>query len=154
MLTSRIEISRQTGESLEPEDIFASATDQLFPDTFRAFHGDGNSQVRYDSAAFGTLRLSVTDPTDEQERSKFAHAVWNASILLCEMIGSWITTSSTGTGVEEKEAAEAAGAAVKEAIMNKEENTHTSINLKRPIHEVCCLAGERVLELGAGMCFD
>lgn len=146
MLTSQIEIIRQTGDSLEPEDIFASATDQLFPDTFRTYHGDGNSQVRYTSKAFGPIRLNITDPTDEQERTKFAHAVWNASILLCEMIGSWTTTPSSETrGGKE------AGAAAKEAIVSQEEKANTSINHERPIREICCLAGKRVLELGAGM---
>lgn len=147
MLTSQIEIIRHTGDRLEPEDIFASATDQLFPDTFRTYHGDGNSQVRYTSKAFGPIRLNVTEPTDEQERSKFAHAVWNSSILLCEMIGScWITIQSSGTRGEKEAEAEAT-----KAIVSQEEQANTSVNLERPMNEICCLAGERVLELGAGM---
>ena len=56
------------------------------------------------------------DPTDEQERSKFAHAVWNASIVLCDMIGCSFTTLSSRTEKEGEEE-EVIG---KEAIMCEE----------------------------------
>ena len=143
MLTSRIELIQQPTDSLEAEDIFASASDQLFPDSTRVFHGDAGTRVRYNSAAYGSLELSVTEPADELERSKFAHALWNASILLCELIGSAATLSSRGKGGcdEEEEV----------ASISEKENIGTGIWCQRSRLEVWNMVGESVLELGAGM---
>ena len=86
MLPQRITIRQPPSFIPEPEDIFASSADILFPDSTTVQHGQPNSQIIYKSDAFGDLSLSVTDPVEEVERSKFAHALWNAAIFLGECI--------------------------------------------------------------------
>ena len=144
MLTSRIELLQEPTESLEAEDIFASASDQLFPDSTRVFHGDAGTRVQYNSAAYGALVLTITDPADEHERSKFAHALWNASILLCEMICG---TAASLSGPER-------GISGKEDFDGRNDSGIASIRLRKSDDETWSIIGESVLELGAGMSFD
>lgn len=70
----------------EPEDIFASAPGLIFTDDLRNLHGDPDSVVVYRSERFGGIELRTADPEGEKERRLFSHYVWNASILLAELI--------------------------------------------------------------------
>ena len=144
MLTSRIELIQGSAETLDAEDILASASDQLFPDSTRVFHGDASTRVRYNSAAYGPLELSVTDPADEHERSKFAHALWNASVLLCEMIGSGGGTAAGSLLDENKRKEE------KEAYFGRKESLNAGTMFEGLDSETWNMNGESVLELGAG----
>lgn len=85
MLTDKIRVEQSTSSADSPEDIFSESL-PLFPDETRNHHGDPDAVVVYSSTPFGDVRLRVAEPAGEQERMLFAHYVWNASVLLAEMI--------------------------------------------------------------------
>jgi len=41
----------------------------------------------YKSRKFGELELTVAEPRGEVERRKFAHYLWNAGVLVAELVG-------------------------------------------------------------------
>ena len=84
-LTSRIILPDQDVTSTT-EDIFQASLDLLFSDSLRNVHGDPGSYVIYKSARFGDIKLHLADPEAGEERFLFAHHVWNASLLLAELI--------------------------------------------------------------------
>ena len=72
--------------SRESEDIFTSSLGLIFTDAAQDYHGDAGSSVIY-SSRFRDLKLRLADPEQKSERGLFAHYVWNASILMGEVIG-------------------------------------------------------------------
>ena len=76
----------------------------------------------YHSTAFGDLKISLADPEGEDGRRLFAHYVWNAGVLLAEMICG---------GLRNEGEAGSAG----ETVRGRDWS----------------VKGQRVLELGAGM---
>ena len=85
MLTTLLKVSEDVDASAE--DIFDSAIDTIFPDETRNCHGYVNSQITYKSQPFGDVKLKLADPHGEDGRKLFAHYVWNASLLIAELIG-------------------------------------------------------------------
>lgn len=72
----------------DPEDIFTSALGLVFTDDTQNFYGDADNVVAYQSRRFQKDFILITaDPTGETERRKFAHYVWNASLLMAELLG-------------------------------------------------------------------
>lgn len=71
----------------EPEDIFTSSLGLVFTDDAQNMHGDPDNVVIYKSPNFGEIDLGVADPQGEDERRKFAHYLWNAGILMGELVG-------------------------------------------------------------------
>lgn len=71
----------------EPEDIFAAAPGFLFTDDLRNHHGDNRSLLVYKSKRFGDIELRTADPKSENDRKLFAHYLWNAGIMMAELIG-------------------------------------------------------------------
>lgn len=71
----------------EPEDIFTSSLGLVFTDDAQNMHGDPDNVVIYKSSKFGEIDLGVADPQGEDERRKFAHYLWNAGILMGELVG-------------------------------------------------------------------
>ncbi|KAF2664056.1 hypothetical protein BT63DRAFT_429581 [Microthyrium microscopicum] len=71
---------------VEPEDLFSSALSTLFPDDCTVQHGDTQSALVY-ASAYGSLRLRCADVNGETERTKFAHYLWNAGLLMGELVG-------------------------------------------------------------------
>lgn len=86
LLTSTFVVSEPVESS--SEDIFCSAVDLIFPDETRDFHGSTGSHIVYKSNRFGDLKLQLADPESETERRLFAHYLWNASLLLADIIES------------------------------------------------------------------
>jgi len=70
----------------EPEDIYSNAVGLFLPDNVRTFHGDPGSYVTYVSKRFGDIKLSLVDPTNQDERVLFAHHIWNSGIQMAEFI--------------------------------------------------------------------
>lgn len=72
----------------DPEDYFTSALGLVFTDDTQNFYGDAENIVAYHSRRFDEdFALNTADPTGETERRKFAHYVWNASLLMAELLG-------------------------------------------------------------------
>jgi EEF1A N-terminal glycine/lysine methyltransferase len=89
MLSSLVRIvSNADAGQPESEDIFTSALGLVFTDDAQNFYGDPENLVAYHSRRFEKeLLLSTADPVGETERRKFAHYVWNASLLMGELLG-------------------------------------------------------------------
>ena len=51
-------------------------------------HGNPGSFVTISSTRFGNLELKLAEPQTEGERKLFAQYIWNAGILMAELIGS------------------------------------------------------------------
>jgi nicotinamide N-methyltransferase len=71
----------------DPEDIFQSSLGLIFTDDLQNQHGDPGNIVQYRSNGYGDLDFDVADPSGEVERTKFAHYLWNAGVLMAEFIG-------------------------------------------------------------------
>ena len=68
------------------EDIFSSSLGTLFPNDEVNQHGEPGSRVIYRSSRFGDIELQLPEPAKEEERGLFAHYVWNAGVMLAELI--------------------------------------------------------------------
>ena len=86
MLTSLIRLS-VSNEPSSIEDIFSSSIGFIFTDDLRNQHGDPGSSVIYKSKPFGHIELKLVEPEGEDERRLFAQYLWNAGVLIAELIG-------------------------------------------------------------------
>ncbi len=86
ILTGLIRIERVIPGEPEPEDILGSSLTTLFTDDILLQHGDSTSHVVYMSR-FGDLKFECADVNGEEERRKFAHYLWNAGILMGDLVG-------------------------------------------------------------------
>ena len=84
MLTYLIRTPEVPVESAE--DVYSNAVGLLFPDNLRTFHGDPGSYVTYLSKRFGDIELRLADPFNEEDRTLFAHYIWNSGIQMAEFI--------------------------------------------------------------------
>jgi len=83
----------------DPEDIFTSSLGLIFTDDLQNQHGGLDTLVAYKSRRFDReILLQTADVNGEEERRKFAHYVWNAGILMGELVGG--RPRSLGEGQE------------------------------------------------------
>lgn len=76
----------QEGEA-EPEDLLFSSLATIFPDDAPNLHGDSSSSIIYTSPYLPrSLRLQLADPSADEERKLFSHYLWNAGLLLAELL--------------------------------------------------------------------
>lgn len=115
MLTSLIRLHNPTS-ALEPEDIFNSSLGLIFTDDLRNQHGDPGTTIIYLSSRFGPLEFGVADPNGEEERNKFAHYLWNAGVLMGELVGG--RGEVGGRVIEEGARGEERGRVTKESNIN------------------------------------
>lgn len=87
MIANAVEVPEDQDAS--SENIFASALGTIFPDETRNCHGDRGSYVIYKSRRLGDIKLSLADPSGEDGRKLFAHYVWNAALMMAELIGDF-----------------------------------------------------------------
>ncbi|KAH8176740.1 lysine methyltransferase domain-containing protein [Sarocladium implicatum] len=84
-LTSRIRLAEPEGS--DPEDIFSSSITALFSDTVANQHGDGQHSLIYTSPQLPRpLVLELAKPVSLEDRQLFSHFLWNASLLLAELV--------------------------------------------------------------------
>ncbi|OJD36319.1 nicotinamide n-methyltransferase [Diplodia corticola] len=153
----------------DPEDVFASALGAIFTDDLRNQHGDPGCLITYLSRRLDRgVELGVADPRGEAERTKFAHYLWNAGVLMGELCGG--RPGAEGEeAVGEAEAAEAAvdgggGRRGGEGGRREKEKEKELAGVEWRLdggekewwvdegEEGCWrVEGERVLELGAGV---
>ena len=85
MLADLIHVEPDSPIKGTPEDLFSSALGTFFPDNAPVQHGDSRSKIIYKSVC-GDLELRCADVIGEEDRTKFAHYLWNAGILMGELV--------------------------------------------------------------------
>jgi hypothetical protein len=121
MLTSRIHIRPPFDP--EPEDIFQSSLHAIFPDDSQNSHGNPGDTLIYRSPHYEDIKIILpVHPEQDAGRQLFAHYLWNAGILVADMIEQ---ASHSGRSVIEPETPD----------------SH---------QDFWDVRGQRVLELGAG----
>ncbi|KAI0117057.1 hypothetical protein F4814DRAFT_415052 [Daldinia grandis] len=84
-LTSRI--SLHGPPSSDPEDYLSSSLGIIFPDDVTNQHGDAEHSLLYTSPHLpNPLHIALADPDREADRKLFSHYLWNASLLLAELV--------------------------------------------------------------------
>ncbi|KAK4088314.1 hypothetical protein Purlil1_7193 [Purpureocillium lilacinum] len=84
-LTSRI--SLKGSEPSGPEDYLSTSLGVIFPDDVTNQHGDAEHSLVYASPHLPQpLLLDLADPEGETDRRLFSHYLWNASLLLAELV--------------------------------------------------------------------
>lgn len=88
LLPTLIDLRRPEGKQLDPEDIFGSSLGGVFTDDLQNMHGeDTDTVIVYKSATHGDLEFRTADINGEEERRKMAHYLWNAGVLMAEVVG-------------------------------------------------------------------
>ncbi|KAF2275532.1 uncharacterized protein EI97DRAFT_77559 [Westerdykella ornata] len=110
--------------SPSPEDIFSTTLGSLFPDDLQNQHGDADADavIVYASRRLGDLEFRTADVHGEEQRTKFAHYLWNAGVLMAELVAGREGDGDDG-----------------EWWLSREEEGKWDVQ------------GEKVLELGAGV---
>lgn len=84
-LISRITLTGAPAD--EPEDFLADSLGVVFPDDITNVHGDHRHGLLYTSPHLPRpLEISLADPAGEDDRQLMSHYLWNASLLLAELI--------------------------------------------------------------------
>jgi hypothetical protein len=121
---------------LTPEDIFGSSLGGIFTDDLQNQHGDDpETTILYKNARYGELEFRTADVNGEEQRRKFAHYLWNAGVLMGELVGGRPTDKD---GHAECEDHDEDGWKNGEWWVDEAEERRWSVG------------GETVLELGAG----
>ncbi|QDS73690.1 hypothetical protein FKW77_003025 [Venturia effusa] len=143
MLSSLLRaISKSSTAEPEPEDIFQYSLGLIFTDDLQIQHGDPGTTVKYRSNGYGDLEFELADPQGEEERTKFAHYLWNAGVLMSELVG--------GRGRERDGKRDSLQESDEEAWGKRTFKTGEWW-LAEHEEEKWSVKGERVLELGAGV---
>ncbi|KAF2175672.1 hypothetical protein K469DRAFT_723874 [Zopfia rhizophila CBS 207.26] len=88
MLPSLIALRRPPDQPPSAEDIFSSSLGGIFTDDLQNQHGDDlDTIIVYRSQKYGELEFRTADVSGEEQRRKFAHYLWNAGILMAELVG-------------------------------------------------------------------
>lgn len=88
LLPSLISLRRPASIPESPEDILGSSLGGIFTDDLQCQHGDyADTVIVYKSAVYGDLEFRTADVQGEEQRRKFAHYLWNAGILVAELVG-------------------------------------------------------------------
>jgi hypothetical protein len=88
LLPSLITLRHPESHTPTPEDIFDSLRCSVFTDDLQNQHGDDpDTTIVYKSAKYGALEFRAADVNGEEQRRKFAHYLWNAGVLMGELVG-------------------------------------------------------------------
>jgi hypothetical protein len=139
MLPNLLRLIPDTPSSPSAEDIFSSALSTLFPDDLQVQHGDPDTRIVYRSAAHGDLELRCADVAGEEDLTKFAHYLWNAGVLMAEIVGGRGSQEKDGDGTEGDEWGK------------REFRGGRSWWIEGREEETWAVKGHKVLELGAGV---
>lgn len=84
ILTARISI---VGPADEPEDYLSDSLGNIFPDDVTNSHGGPDQSLLYTSPHLPRpLEVQVADPIETKDRLLFSHYLWNASLMLAELV--------------------------------------------------------------------
>lgn len=88
LLPSLISLRHPVSHVPTPEDIFGSTLGSIFTDDLQNQHGDDpDTVIVYKNTKYGELELRTADVNGEEQRRKFAHYLWNAGVLMGELVG-------------------------------------------------------------------
>jgi hypothetical protein len=133
-LTTIVALRRPLNTPLTPEDIFGSSLGSIFTDDLQNQHGDDpDTVILYKNARHGELEFRTADVNGEEQRRKFAHYLWNAGVLVGELVSGRPREEDEGVDIDDEE-----GWKNGEWWVDGEEEKCWSVK------------GETVLELGAG----
>jgi len=88
-LPSLVTLRHPASRILTPEDLFESSLGGVFEDDLQNQHGDDpDTVIEYQpsNALYKKLELHTADVNGEEQRRKFAHYLWNAGILMAELV--------------------------------------------------------------------
>lgn len=85
-LTDKVVIPDDT--STDPESYLFDSLGTIFTDDAHNQYGDPGQTVIYKSSRFGDIKLSLADPSGDDERKLFAHYLWNAGVYLAEVLSA------------------------------------------------------------------
>lgn len=92
-LTSRLTLTGPPADG--PEDFLSSSLGVIFPDDVTNQHGDDDHGLLYVSPHLPAhlpgskakpFSISLAEPKKDDERRLFSHYLWNASLLLAELV--------------------------------------------------------------------
>lgn len=132
-----------------PEDLLASSLSVIFPDTVANQHGDATHALFYASPHLPRqLRLDLADPHREEDRLLFGHYLWNASLLVAELVERGSLGELAGKDGRVSEAG-AEGESQERGVGEKGRETEEA---KRPSppDSTFDVRGKSIIELGAG----
>ncbi|KAJ4304806.1 hypothetical protein N0V90_000334 [Kalmusia sp. IMI 367209] len=89
LLPSLITLRHPASHALSPEDIFESSLGGVFVNDLQNQHGDDPNTVivyRPSNKQYKELEFRTADVNGEEQRRKFAHYLWNAGILVAELV--------------------------------------------------------------------
>lgn len=135
LLPTLVDLRRPAGKPLDPEDIFGTSLGGVFTDDLQNQHGDDpDTVIVYKNLRHGTLEFRTADVSGEEQRRKMAHYLWNAGVLMAELVGGRpLETQRTPDDVFTLE-----GWGEQEWWIGEEEEAKWSVR------------GQSVVELGAG----
>ncbi|KAF9741894.1 hypothetical protein PMIN06_007993 [Paraphaeosphaeria minitans] len=90
LLPFLVTLRHPTSHELTPEDIFESSLGGAFVNDIQNQHGDDATTTilyRPSNPAYAQFALHPADVTGEEQRRKFAHYLWNAGIMMAELVG-------------------------------------------------------------------
>jgi len=140
-LPSLISLRHPNNTPLSPEDIFGSSLGGIFTDDLQNQHGDDADTVilyRPSNPRYPKLEFRTADVNGEEERRKFAHYLWNAGVLMAELVG----------GRMRVDADEAEGRHTRDGDEERWEDGEWWMSEEE--ERAWSVEGEQVLELGAG----
>lgn len=140
LLPSLITLRRSVSIELQPEDIFGDTLGAIFTDDLQNQHGEnGNTVVLYRSGHYGEIELRTADINSEEERRKFAHYLWNAGVLMAELVGA-----------RPEQVNREGSTSQRQNVRSDQEFQNGGWWVSREEEKNWTVQGERVLELGAG----
>ncbi|KAK3398909.1 hypothetical protein B0T20DRAFT_184391 [Sordaria brevicollis] len=134
-LTARLSVINTGSENDDPEDLFAGSLGVIFTDDVTNQHGDASTSLHYTSPHLSKpLRIELSDPTVAEDRSLFSHFLWNASLMLADLIEAGTLGLKAGD--------DATGAGAGTASVGEK--------VKVPELESYDIKGKSTIEMGAG----
>ncbi|KAK8153746.1 hypothetical protein IWX90DRAFT_468461 [Phyllosticta citrichinensis] len=127
----------------DPATFFSSALGTIFSDDLRNQHGDPDALITYlpsSHPAYPAIELRSADPATEVGRRKFAHYLWNAGVLMAELVAG--RGRRGGSGGEDTERGE-------EERQEKDGGAAWWVGHEE--EKLWSVKGHAVLELGAGV---
>ncbi|KAF2713049.1 hypothetical protein K504DRAFT_128687 [Pleomassaria siparia CBS 279.74] len=150
-LPSLISLRRPENGPPEPEDIFGSSLGGIFTDDLQNSYGDDpDTTIIYKSHRFGDLEFAAADVRGEEQRRKFAHYLWNAGILMAELVAGRVEEGKV-EGVVDGEAKDGENGVFGAGKMGHGEDEWGKEKwwVSKEEEQLWSVQGQTVLELGA-----
>ena len=136
LLPTLIDLRRPAGKALDPEDIFGSSLGGVFTDDLQNQHGDDpDTTIVYKSLRHGDVEFRAAEVDDEEQRRKMAHYLWNAGVLMAELVGGRPSAEQQSNAID---------------VFGIEGWRDGNWWVDSEEEGVWSVKGERVVELGAG----